>query len=160
MERIEFDVDASHLFVGYDDAFGVAVFVDIAGYGQAGIGRCRSDELENDLMADEGLAAPVLGDVSEETVLDLVPFAGAGRQMSHGDRQAGFVGQALNLALPKAHSIAVAAAAIGGDHEVSGLGVACFAEAIPPASDALHCEGCRVGVDADVDPALVARNVV
>ena len=49
---------------------------------EAFAGRRRSDQLDDDLVADQRLAAPVLGDEGEQTVLDPVPFAGAGRQMA------------------------------------------------------------------------------
>src|ERR1700732_2026777 len=93
-------------------------------------------------------------------MLDFVPFARAWRQMGDGDRQAGLVGETLDLALPQAYAVAVAAAAISGNDEGRCLGIACLAEAIPPAANTLDREGCRVGVDADVDPALVVGDVV
>ena len=50
-------------------------------------------------------------------MLDLVPLAGAGRQMAHGDGKLDFIGQLLQFDFPQAHAIAVASAAIGGDHQ-------------------------------------------
>src|SRR4029077_2457189 len=101
-------------------------------------------------------------------MLDFVPFARAWRQMGDGDRRAGLVGETLDLALPEAYAVAPhgkplsnhAAAAISGNDEGRCLGIACLAEAIPPAANTLDREGCRVGVDADVDPALVVGDVV
>jgi hypothetical protein len=93
-------------------------------------------------------------------MLYLVPLARAGWQMGYGNCQAGLVGETLELALPQAHPVAVAAAAIGGNDKGCGLGIACFAEAIPPAANTLDCEGRGVGVDADIDPALVGGDVV
>jgi hypothetical protein len=55
-----FDVDGVHLGIGDLDALGIAVGVDVAGDGEAGIGRGGADQLDDDLMADERLAAPVL----------------------------------------------------------------------------------------------------
>ena len=63
-------------------------------------------------MADERLAAPVLGDVGEQSVLDAVPLAGAGRQMDDRHGEARLVGEALQLAFPQMNAGAVAAAAI------------------------------------------------
>ena len=60
---------------------------------------------------------------------------------------------------PQAHPVAVAAAAIGGNDEGAGLGIARLAKAIPPAANTLDREGRRVGVDADIDPTCVGRNV-
>jgi hypothetical protein len=38
-------------------------------------------------MTDQRLAAPVLGDVRKHAVLDLVPFAGAGREVADVNAQ-------------------------------------------------------------------------
>ena len=46
-------------------------------------------------MADEWFASPVLGDVAEESVLDLVPFAGARREVAHGDTQPRLISEVL-----------------------------------------------------------------
>ena len=47
-------------------------------------------------------AAPVLADVGEEPVLDLVPLAGSRWEVTHRDSQPGFVGQLLQLHVSKA----------------------------------------------------------
>jgi hypothetical protein len=73
--------------------------VDVASDGEAGIGSSGADQLNDDLVADERFAAPVLGDIGKEAVLDAVPFAGAGRQMGDGYNEAGFVGKALEFTL-------------------------------------------------------------
>ena len=49
-------------------------------------------------------------------MLDLVPLAGAWRQMADGDGKFEFIGKLLKLDFPQADPIAVAAAAIGRDH--------------------------------------------
>jgi hypothetical protein len=46
-------------------------------------------------VTDERFSAPVARYEREEAMLDLVPFAGAGRQVTHGDGNAKFVGQLL-----------------------------------------------------------------
>src|SRR3954463_5695006 len=51
-------------------------------------------------MARERVAAPILGDVAEQAVLDLVPLRGAGRIVADRDRQPGLVGKLLQLELP------------------------------------------------------------
>src|SRR3982751_921298 len=85
------------------------------------------------LMADERFAAPVLGDVGEQSVLDAVPFAGAGRQMDDRHGEAGLVGEALQLAFPQMNARAVTTAAIGRDQKTSRTGIASLAEPLPPA---------------------------
>jgi hypothetical protein len=55
-------------------------------------------------------------------MLDLVPLAGAGRQVTDGDRDIKFVGQLLQLQLPQPHPRAVAAAAVGRDQQILAAG--------------------------------------
>ena len=55
---------------------------------------------------------------------------------------------------------AVAAAAIGRDQEAIRIGIADLAEPPPPATDALDGECRRIGIDADIEPALVGGDVV
>ena len=66
----------------------------------------------------------------------------------------------LQLDLPEPHPGAVAAAAIGGDQQAFGLGVAFAAHASPPAADAFDGEAGGVMIDADADPAFIGGNVV
>ena len=43
---------------------------------QPRVRRGGSDECDHHFVTDQGLASPVLGDVAEEPMLDLVPFTG------------------------------------------------------------------------------------
>lgn len=160
VERVVFDVQRFHLGIGDLDTLGVAADVNVASDCEAGIGRGGGDQLNDDLVADQRLAAPILGNVGEEAVLDPVPFAGAGRQMGDGDGHPGLVGKALQFALPQADAGTVAAATVGGDDEAPGLGIARASEPLPPAANALDREGRGVGIDADIDPALVGGDVI
>jgi hypothetical protein len=71
--------------------------------------------------------------MNEHAMLDAVPLAGAGRVMGDADRQAGFGGELLQLDLPEAEAGAVAAAAVGGDEQAPGSGMALAAHAKPRA---------------------------
>src|SRR3954453_3540138 len=95
MERVAFDVDGVHVGIGNLDTLGITAGVDVASDGEASIGRGGADQLDDDLMADERLAAPVLRNVGEQAMLNPVPFAGAGRQVGHRHGEAGFIGEAL-----------------------------------------------------------------
>ena len=55
------DIEVSHFVVGYGDAFGIGVGVEFAVNREAGFRGCRGYEVDNDLIADQGLGAPVLG---------------------------------------------------------------------------------------------------
>src|SRR3954468_13939398 len=74
MERITLDGERGHLGIGDLDAFGVAVLVKLAAHRQAGLRRRGADQLDDDLVADQRLAAPVLRDGGEEAMLDAVPL--------------------------------------------------------------------------------------
>jgi hypothetical protein len=50
------------------------------------------DQVDDHFMAHQRSASPVLGDVGEHAVLNLVPLAGAWREMTDGDLQPRFVG--------------------------------------------------------------------
>src|SRR5882724_6636583 len=95
VEVVTCEVDGFHVGVGHLDAGRIGVLIEFAPNLETGLGRRSCDQLDDDLMADEGFAAPVSGDEREEAMLDLVPFAGAGRQVTHGDGNAEFVGQLL-----------------------------------------------------------------
>ena len=56
-------------------------------------------------------APPVHADVGEQAVLDLVPLAGPGRQMTDRDGQSGLGGEACSSVFHSAHAVAVAASA-------------------------------------------------
>jgi hypothetical protein len=84
LEGMALNVEGSHFGITDFDALGIEVLVDVASDGEAGFGGSGADQLDDDVVADERFAAPVLGDVGKEAVLDAVPFAGAGRQMGDG----------------------------------------------------------------------------
>ena len=116
VEVMRRDSDGGELRIGDFDALGIFVLVEFGADLEAGIGGGCSNQLNDGSIAAQGLAPPVDGDEREETVLDLVPFAGARRQMTDRDRQADLIGQPLKLDLPETNAVAIAAAAIGGSH--------------------------------------------
>ena len=120
MEIAAGDVDGGELIVGDGDACWVARLIKTTAYGEAGIGAGGGDEFDDDLVGEQGLASPVAGDEGEEPVLDPVPLGSTGRQMADDQREAGFVGEPLELGLPQPAAGAVTAAAVGGDDQVVG----------------------------------------
>ena len=62
-------------------------------------------------VAYKRAASPVLGDMAEEAMLDLVPLTCAWWKVADADMQAGFVGEPLHLKLPCTGPVAVAAPA-------------------------------------------------
>ena len=72
MEVVAFDVDGSHLPVADFNAARVTVLVEVAVHGETGIGFRCANKLQDDDMADQGFAAPVLRDEGEQPVLSCV----------------------------------------------------------------------------------------
>jgi len=100
VERITIDVDRTHLRVGDPDGLGITVLVEVALHIKPAGRRRGSNELDDDLVADERLATPVLCDEREKPVLYAVPFAGPRRVVGNRNGQAGFVDEALEFMLP------------------------------------------------------------
>jgi len=106
------------------------------------------------------LAAPVLGDEAEQAVLDLVPLAGAVREVADGDRHPDFIGELLQFHLPEPHSGTVAATSIGNDEQSIGLGIDGLPHRLPPTPDACRGKSCGVVIHAHADPTCVVGQIV
>src|SRR3954451_17325269 len=70
------DVEAGDLVVGHLCALLVEVMVEPTLDGEPGLRGRAGDQLDDDLMCQQRLAAPVLGDEREQSMLDAVPLAG------------------------------------------------------------------------------------
>ena len=68
-----------------------------------------------------GRLAPVLRDVTEHAVLDLIPFRRTRRIVADLDREPRLVGELLQLDFPQPHTRTVRAAAVGRDRQLAGL---------------------------------------
>ena len=74
MEFVAFYVERRHFLVGDLDALGIKVAVHFAENFEAGCGRGAGDQLDDNEQAEERGGAPILSDVAEHAVLDLVPL--------------------------------------------------------------------------------------
>jgi len=157
---VALDVEFRHLPVGDLHALRIEVAIDLAANLEPLGGRGADDQLDNHLMADQGLATPVLCDVGEQTVLDAVPLGGAGRMVGDCHCQARLIGETLKFALPQPDSCAVGAAAIRGDGQAIRAWIAGLTQFLLPATDAFHREGRGIGINPDTDPAVIGRDVV
>ena len=77
MEGVATDVEVLHFGVGDLDALLIGPLIERTRDLEPGFGRRRGDQLDHCSAADEWLGAPVLGDVAEQPVLDLVPLCAA-----------------------------------------------------------------------------------
>ena len=80
--------------------------------------------------------------------------------MANRDRQLELVRQFLKLDLPQAHTIPVAAAAVGRDHQALGCRMTLLPHRPPPSADRIDREAGGVVVRADADPADIVGDVV
>src|SRR6266849_5995878 len=134
MEAVAFQVDAVHLIVGDSPAGGVFSAVQTTDNLKALGGRRPSDQVDDGFIVAQRLASPIRGDEREEAMLDLVPLAGARREMTHRQRPSRFVGQLLLLPFPQPQARSVAAARIRRDEDRPRLAVQTPAFRTPPAA--------------------------
>src|SRR4029077_4251774 len=154
------DFESLHFGVGDLDALLIGPLIERTLDLEPGFGCRCGDQLDHCSAADEWLGAPVLCDVAEQPVLDLVPFRCAGRIVADLDRHGDLVCQLLQLDLPQPRARAVGPPAVCRDHQLTHAGVARAPNPIEPSADRLHRELGRVVRDADADPADVGGRVV
>ena len=101
MELVTLQIDSLHLFVGDSPPCGILPTIEATRDLQT-LGRGRlGNEVHDGLVIPQRLTPPVRRDERKESMLDLVPFAGARRKVANGKRKPGFIGQALQLQLPE-----------------------------------------------------------
>ena len=149
-----------HLLVGDLDACGIGRPVEFGVHGQPGVGGGRGDGLDDHFVAGQWSAAPVHRDVGEQSMLDLVPLAGARRQVAHGDGQAGGGGELGQFGLPLPGAVPVGASAVCADQQSGSIEVPRVSGLMPPGSDGVHRERRRVVVGAHRHPPDVGAHVV
>src|SRR3954469_4855365 len=86
VELVALDVEACHLLVANLDPLRIAPRVQHAVHCQPARRRGRGNQIHNGRMADERAASPILGDVAEQAMLDLVPLRGSGWIVADRDR--------------------------------------------------------------------------
>src|SRR5690349_3997310 len=121
--------------VGDLEAEWVAAGVAVCAYFQPFAVGGRANQVDHDLVAGQWSTAPVEGDCGEQSVLDLVPFRGAGREVADGDRDAGSGGEFAEFDFPQPSTVAVGTAGVGGDQQPGGARVGAGSNQVPPAAD-------------------------
>src|SRR5258708_38764102 len=160
MERIAGDVDAFHLGFADLDAFLVASCIERALDFQTGLGRRGTDQLDDGKAICERPATPVLRDVTEQPVLDLVPLRCAWWIVVDVDREPGLVGQLLQFELPEPHTRSILAAAVRRDGQLPRTRILLSSHAFAPATARLHGELGSTPRDPDADEAGIGGDIV
>jgi hypothetical protein len=153
-------VDGGKLLLAHLDPFRVLARVQLTLDAKAGSGGGAGDQVDDDFMAHQRFATPVLSDEGEQTVLDLVPLAGSRRKVADRDLQPDFVGQFLQLQLPQPHARSVAAPTVRCNQELTGTGVGLSTHHVPPSPDALDGERGRVMIGTHADPSSILPQIV
>ena len=95
VEVVPRDVHLGQFVIADFDPCFVGVGIELGLDRETGLRGRTGDEIDDGFVADQSFAAPVLRDEAEETVLDLVPLARAGREMAYGQLQPRLIGQVL-----------------------------------------------------------------
>ena len=134
---------------------------ELGGDAQAGSGGGAAQVLQDVLHAVEHQARPMLGHLAEQPVLDRVVFRGAGRIVQDRDLEAERAGEfLLQEVFPGPRPAAVAAAGVGENHQLGGIGITHPALGLPPLGNALGGELRRVVRAADAEAASVGMQIV
>jgi len=140
---------------------GVITSVQVGGDSQAGFCGSRAYEVQDLLIAIEGLTGPVFGDFRKESMLNGIPLGSAGGIVSNGDVEAKGIGDLrLDFGFPRAATTAVAAAGVGENENWTGLRVLKGSFTLPPKSDRMSGKSGSVVRDADNDRAAVGKGLI
>src|SRR5579863_9282290 len=123
VEVVRLDVETGELVVRDGNGLLVEMAVEGGLDAEPRLGHGVPDEAEDGFDPLEWSTAPVLRDVAEHPVLDLVPLARARRVVRDGHVEARLVGEALEFQFPQSGAVAVAAAAVSGEQQARSLGV-------------------------------------
>src|ERR1035441_8536349 len=140
VEGVWAQLDGGKLLLAHPDPFRVLACVQLALNAKAGSCGGGCDQVDDDFMAHQRFAAPVLRDEGEQAVLDLVPLAGSWRKVADRDLQSGFVGEFLQLQFPQPHARSVAASTVRCNQKLTGAGVRRSTHHVPPPPDTLDGE--------------------
>jgi hypothetical protein len=121
MKRVALNCQVGQLSIGDLDSRRVGVFIQSGLYPQSFGGGCVTDQIDDNLTAEQRATSPILGNVTKHAVLDFVPFAGAGRKVANRDGHTQLVRQLLELHSPQPYTVAVAAATVCGDEQPLGV---------------------------------------
>lgn len=153
-------VDSLHKCFGYFSPAWIFTPIYLTTHSETGLRSCRCNQTDDRSEAHQGLTAPVRADVGEEPVLNLVPFACAGREVTDGDRESRPLRELLDLPLPQMNARAVAATPVRGDEKRASSRVNGRAHFPPPPLDRTDGEARGVMVYSDRYPTGVASEIV
>ena len=96
-----------------------------------------------------------LHDEGEESMLYLVPFASAWRQVAHSDGESEVVSQRLELEFPQPKPVPIAATRVCHYQQVGSVGIESLSQLSVPRAYGLNSELSRVMANAYTDPGFI-----
>src|SRR5215467_484276 len=160
MELVTSDAEAFHLGLADLDALTIMAGIERTCDLETSLGRRRADQFDHSQAVSERPAAPVLRDVTEQPVFDLVPLGCARWIVVDMDYEAALVGELLQFDLPEPHTRAVRAAAVRRDRQLLRLRITLASHAVAPAADRLHGNLGGVARDSDADETGIGGHIV
>src|SRR6266699_3460542 len=118
MEGVACNVKRLHLGIADLDSFLVMARIKRAFDLETGFGCRCSDGLNDGKTTCERPGTPVLGNVTEQAMLNFVPLRRARRIVMNVDCKARFIREVLKLPFPETHARAIRAATVSGDRQV------------------------------------------
>ena len=149
-----------HFCICSHDTGWIFSFVELGLYAQSSSGSSVAYQVDDGLEWTQRLAAPIAGDVREQSVLNLIPLTRAGRKMADTNLQASVVGKFLQFVLPCTRSISIAATRISGDVQRLWFGISRLTHCAPPAPNGHNCEARRVVIATHIHPRFVETQVI
>jgi hypothetical protein len=142
------------------EAGGIGTSVEISLYLKARASSGGADKVEYSVVIGKGLARPVFADFAEETVFGGVPFGGSCGKVANGDWEVETIAEkALEMILPEI-TWAIAAAGVGEDEKLGGIGITNTAIATPPGTNGRDGEGGGIVRSADENGAAIVKDIV
>src|SRR4030043_1680737 len=132
MKRVPFQVHSLKFFNRYLPAGRVFPTIQTAGHLEPFGGRRASDQVYDRLIIQKGFTAPIRGDEREQSVFNLVPFAGARRKVTDRKRKTRCIRKLLQLQFPEPQPGAITTTAIRRDEQHPRLRVQRSTFAAPP----------------------------
>ena len=160
MEEVSGQFDLCKLGIGNFDSCLVFLVRALAFDGQTCGCHNSGDEADNHLQGDQRPATPVLGDLAEHAMFDLVPFRRARREVRDEYLQSRGIRKPLQGDFPEAVPDSVASSPVCRHEKAVRARIHLAPHLIPPLPDAVNGELCRVRADAHVHEPLVLPDVV
>lgn len=154
-------VECVHFLIRHLNTFIIRLANEMGLHRQARLGLGITDVVQDIFKRTQGTASPSLADLTEQTVLDGVPFGRARWVVTNSDRQATSISDLfLKISLPHPRARAIAATAVRFNHQMRGVGEALRQLSLAPSANVINSESRCIGRLTDIDCAVIVLPLV